>query len=332
MFSQDIPVQSRLLRGIAAERVQELRDSRIEAQKEISQERTGHFPPLIVWCLRDPNCLMAIARVTEVTPEAPEAEGAWPNLRVDLELEQMLRGASKKTHVSAVSRWTPIQSGYRFGHIDTALDRKEPKVGKQYVIGYGPPGYGDDGTKINVGAAIDLSEPGEAETFADVQHFLNIEASGDALNFAQFLKALDDPVGWIRDAAAYRLAESDSCHASPTCGDIFLAHASKLLQSTSARERFDALEWLRPVVAEARVRKQPSSISSNAFRELLQSATTDHNVAIGDLAFQYVSEWDFLRSSEPGHCIEVVAAIRKSTRLGNIPFFADSDWVTNICV
>jgi hypothetical protein len=310
-FSQDTSIQSKLTRGMSAERVQALKESRTEAGMEISKER---YPlPEIVWCLRDSTCRVAIARVTEVTPEAPVADGAWPNLKVDLELEQMLRGASEKTHVYAESRWRLIKSLYRFGHVDTALNREEPKVGKQYVIGYLVPGYGDDGAKIEVGGAIDLSQPGQAQALAEVQHFLNIEASGDASNFAPFLEALDDPIHWIRDVAAYRLAESNTCHASHYCGETFLAHAGKLLQSSSAGERWNALEWLRPLVAEAHVRKQPSSISNDTFRDLLQSATTDRNVAIGDLAFQYLSDWDFLRSSEAaGHCLEVVAAIRKT--------------------
>jgi hypothetical protein len=309
---QETTVESKLLLGVPPEQVQALRESRIQAQKEIFKERTRHSPPEIVFCLRDPACLVAIARVTGVTPEAPQAGGALPNLRVDLELEQMLRGASKNMHVYTESFWKPIKSGYRFGHFDTALDREEPKPGKQYVIGYGPPGYGDDGMKITVGGAIDLSEPGQAQTFPDVQHFLNIEASGDSLNFSPFLTALDDPIHWIRDIAAYRLAESENCHTSRACGEAFIAHTSKLLQRSSAFERFDALEWLRPIVAAARVRKQPSSVSNNAVRELLQSATNDRNVVIGDLAFQYISQWDFLRSSEPGHCLEVIAPLRMS--------------------
>ena len=155
-------MQSKLLRGMSAEQMQALRESRIEAQKEISRERAGQSSPLIVFCLRDPNCVVAIARVTAVVPKPPEAGAAGTNLQVDLELEHMLRGTSEKTHVITESRWRPIKSGYRFGHIDTALDREEPTVGKHYVIGYRPPGYGDDGTKIDVGGAIDLKETGEA--------------------------------------------------------------------------------------------------------------------------------------------------------------------------
>ena len=42
MFSQDTAVQSKLLRGMSAEQMQALRESRIEAQKEISR---GQSPP-----------------------------------------------------------------------------------------------------------------------------------------------------------------------------------------------------------------------------------------------------------------------------------------------
>jgi hypothetical protein len=84
------------------------------------------------------------------------------------------------------------------------------------------------------------------------------------------------------------------------------------MQSKTARERLEGMEWLGKLSTETRFRKTDSSLSNGTLQELLASAIADPNVSIGDKAYGYLATWNFLRTAQPGHCLEVVAPMRKS--------------------
>ena len=101
--------------------------------------------------------------------------------------------------------------------------------------------------------------PGQAETLAQIQHFLSIDNSADGLNFSPFRGgALNDPVPWIRDIAAQRLIGSDNCQQSPPCGEALLARVRELLESKIACERYEALPWLEGMIGKPTCRQVPT--------------------------------------------------------------------------
>ena len=53
---------------------------------------------------------------------------------------------------------------------------------------------------------------------------------------------------------------------------------------------------------------------SEPARELLRKAVEDKNVAIGDLAFQYLATLDFHKKENAGNCEEIVPALRMVDR------------------
>ena len=53
-------------------------------------------------------------------------------------------------------------------------------------------------------------------------------------------------------------------------------------------------------------------MSNATLQKLLELAISDPNVSIGDKAYNDLANWNFLRTAEPGHCLEMVPAMRKS--------------------
>jgi hypothetical protein len=309
---QDPPPQSKLLNGISSAEVKAIQESRGKAEQELFSSH-DYDPPEIASSLGDPDCLIAIARVTSV---AAEENPASPGLNVELEIEQLLRGSSDKTHIYVVSRWRPPPppgSGvYVLGRPLIVLDRTEPKVGNRYLMGYNLDMLGYQGTKAWFRGGMDFNVSDQTRTLAEVQHFLDIESDASASDPSPFIAALNDPIRWIRDLVAHRLANSDACHASPACGNALLSRARELLHSKTARERYEGLRWLQPLVATARIHKTGSSMDNDTLRDLLVSATSDPNVVIGDRAFADLAHRKFYQTSKPGQCLEVIAPVRRS--------------------
>jgi hypothetical protein len=309
---QDTPPQSKLLNGISSAEVKAIQESRRKADQELFSNH-DYDPPEIASSLGDPDCLIAIARVTSV---AAEENPVSPGLNVELEIEQLLRGSSDKTHIYVVSRWRPPPppgSGvYVLGRLPNALDRTEPKVGNRYLIGYNLDMLGYQGTKAWFRGGMDFNVSDQTRTLAEVRHFLDIESDAGASDLSPFITALNDPIHWIRDLVAQRLANSDACHSSSACGDALLSHAHELLHSKTARERYEGLQWLQPLVAATRKHRAGSSMDNDTLRDLLVSAISDPNVRIGDRAFEDLAVRDFYRNATPGQCLEVIAPLRRS--------------------
>ena len=60
-------------------------------------------------------------------------------------------------------------------------------------------------------------------------------------------------------------------------------------------------------------RRWSATPADSKIRALLNEATDDPNVSIGDRAFQYREQFDFYRSKSPGDCFAIVPSLRKST-------------------
>ncbi|MFL6437899.1 MAG: hypothetical protein ACJ71Q_09990 [Terriglobales bacterium] len=308
--AQEPFLESKASAPMSSAEVETIRLSRGKAHDEILKNHSQYDAPEIAGALEQPNFLIAIAKVTSVTPSSPY-------LRIDFEIQQFWRGNSDKTHIYAESRWRPEPppgTSYRIvGPPPTALDRVEPKPGNLFLIGYDLHIYGDSGTKAYIPGAIDFSAPGLGQIFAEIQHFLSIDAAAGDSNVAPFVAALNDPVPWIRDATAHRMIDYiDNCRTSTTCGEAILARAGELLHSKDARARYEAIQWLERLALRARAQNSPSSPTNSALRDLLTSAISDPNVVIGDRAFDSLQEWDFYRNVGPGHCLEVIPELRRS--------------------
>ena len=200
---------------------------------------------------------------------------------------------------------------------DCVLDRSEPKVGDRYVLGF-TLAYGND-KFVFVPGVINLKDPSQADLIGDMERFLTIESSAERSGFAPYLAALEDRVPWIRDIAVHRLTSSERCNASPVCAKKFLEVVKRQLGSDTPNERQQAVGWLIWVDSVSRNEAQRKCLvdglpllPDSKIRALLNEATDDPNVSIGDRAFQYREEFDFYRSKSPGDCFAIVPSLRKS--------------------
>ncbi|HMG86604.1 MAG TPA: hypothetical protein VK574_12810 [Terracidiphilus sp.] len=129
----------------------------------------------------------------------------------------------------------------------------------------------------------------------------------------------DDKVPWIRDIAVHRLTNSDSCNASPQCAERFAAAVKRELQSDVPNERREAIGWLIWVDSVAKLEKKRGRyadglpiLSDLMLRTLLDEASQDRNVEVGDQAFQARELFDVYRNGSQGDCFEIVPALRKA--------------------
>jgi hypothetical protein len=316
---EPVVAKSKVAQGFSPEQTQIISELRDRAQRDLFDDHLRYEPPEIAKPLAAPSDFIAIVDVTEVTP--PD-ESSHPYTRVNLRVEQLLRGASQEIMLHAESRWVPPrpQDERSVVHVGgprwNALDRAEPKVGNRYLIGYSF--LYEDGGRAYIPGAIDLNDPDQVRILPEVERFLDIEARATASGFAPFVEALQDEVPWIRDLAAQRLAQSDACNASPLCGDALLTAVRTLLQSKQPGERWEALKWTEPLSQPIGDRKMGPNglptISNAAVRELLVSAISDPNVWIGDEAYKQLAMFDFYQSARRGDCIEIVPSVRRFAR------------------
>lgn len=166
LAQESLVVKSKVAQDLSSEQIHVINELRNRAQKDLFADYLKNDDPGIGTALAAPNELIAIATVTEVT--FPDGSG-YPYTKVNLHVERLLRGTSDETALYAESLWVPprpkdekwpISGG---GPRMTALDRKEPKVGTRYVIGYRF--LYEDGGRAYISGAIDLTDPEHAETF-----------------------------------------------------------------------------------------------------------------------------------------------------------------------
>lgn len=299
-------LQSKIAEGVPAAEIDAIRESRRIARDELFKNHSQYDPPRIASSLEFPSVLIAVAKLTSVEPQD---KTGWPYLKVELEIQQFWRGHSENTHISAASRWSPPSEGklhFWSGSQPTALDVTEPKPGNLYLIGYRLPSGGS--SNVGLDGAIDFNVPSQGHTFAEIQHYLAIDAAAGDANFAPFVAALDDQIPWIRDLALHRLATSDACRASPACGEAIIARIRELLRSQEARERWEAVQWLQ-YLRRPRVDQTTPSINGETLHALLSAEMSDPNPVIGDQAFSFLTQW---KSLDPGQCLEIIPELRKT--------------------
>ena len=319
-FVQGNHPQSKVQGELSSEQIQAYWASREKPLKELEESMKEFQAPEISCALGDPNIDIAIVLVTEV--QLPK-EGEY-RTKFKLHLEEFLRGTSKETEFHADSAWCPPQEPspgqlsvwFGSGGPTTDFDRVEPKVGNHCVVGYSLP-YSDR-TQIFPRGVINLSTPQQAKDFPDVQRFLTIETQAGNSDTGPYLSALNDAVPFIRDLAAQKLVSSKSCNVSRSCSEAVLTVARELLQSRKPGERWEGLKWLEPLTEPIGTRMEGVNglpqMSDTTVRELLTAEVADSNLSIGDRAYLELAMFDFHHTSDPGECIEVVPAMRKSAR------------------
>ncbi len=327
---QGPPPKSKVVSVLSADEIRAVTEPRQKATAEFDAAFSKIRPPDISKALAEPQNLIAIVTVTRVkTP----GEGGSPYPRVEMHIDEMLRGVPREWVIHAQSMWLPpapeikpiptadglphgkIQISFSGGHPTTTFDDTEPKVGNRYVLGYSRVDWNG---WMFVSGAIYLGDPGQAQLFTEVQRFLAAEVSAGSNNITPFMDGLSDQVRWIRDLSARRLAQSDKCNATPSCQEALVAAAGRLLQSQNLGDRWEALTWLEWISQPLGNRMSgPNGLppmSGAAFRELLVAAVSDTNLVIGDKAFGELALFDFYHGSGPGDCVEYVPALRKSAR------------------
>jgi hypothetical protein len=319
LLPQDQGGKSKVVLVLTPDEIRAINEPREMARKELFADYLQFDPPDITNPLGDSGILVAIVTVRGVEP--PDNNKS-PYFSVELQVEQLLRGESELTELHAESRWglprprndgLPLSGG---GPHKTVFDLIEPKVGNRYVVGYSI--LNEAQGRAYISGAIDLNDHNQDQVFSDLKRFLRIESAANGSNFGPLVAALNDQVTWIRDLAARRLVQLDTCNASPSCEEGLLTSASHLLRSKKLLERWEALMWLDPLTQPIGDRKDgPNGLptmSGATVRELLVSALSDSNVVIADKAFGELELFDFYHASEPGECIEIVPALRKSAR------------------
>jgi hypothetical protein len=312
---QETLARSKVVPLLTAEQIRAIKEPREKAFTEIFSNYAPFTPPSISNALYDARNIVAVVRVTRVTP--PTIKGD-PYEVVDMHIEQVLRGVPQSTEVHAESHWLPPpKNGFPLvGRLGlTPFDNPEPQVGNRYIIGYSI-FYADGGAFIP--GALNLAFPDQDDVIAELKRFISIEEASGVENYGPFVSALDDQTPWIRDLAARRLIMSDWCNAAPSCQEAVLSAANRLLRSGIAAERWEALNWLEIVAAPIGDGKSgPNGLTPLAdtnVRDLWTTVLSDPNLMVGDRAFGQREMYDFFRHSKSGECFEVVPELRKSAR------------------
>jgi hypothetical protein len=312
-LQQETFVSSNVVPRLTAEQIRAIKEPREKAFTEIFSNYAPYALPSISNALYDTRNIVAVVRVTRVTPPTTTGD---PYEVVDMHIEQVLRGVPRSTEVHAESHWLPPpKNGLPLvGRLGlTPFDNPEPKVGGRYIIGYSIY-YPDGGAYIP--GAFNLDFPDQDHVIAELKRFIGVEEAADGENFGPFVSALGDQTPWIRDLSAQRLIMSDSCNAAPTCQQAVLAAANRLLHSKIAAERWEALAWLEVVSAPIGDGKSGPNgltpLANTSVRDLWISTVSDPNLMIGDKAFEQLALYDFFRDSRSGECIEVLPQLRKS--------------------
>lgn len=319
------PIEGKNIFGdLSADRLNALSDGRRAAQKELDEKRAAFDTPGIANALGAGFYLIVIARVTAVRL----ADDTTPRTRVTFHVEQFLRGESDVTSLDVESRWAPKSAPsderplitVAGNYLETALDKSKPKEGDRYILGYTLE-FGNRDPVFVLGV-VDLEDPAQGELIGNVRRFLAMEKEANLNGFETYLDALDDKVPWIRDIAHHELTKSDSCNASPSCGERFLAAVKRELRSDTPNERQEALFWLVWVdsVSQSENARGGNSdglpvLPDSALRVLFDAAVQDQNLVVGDEAFQYREMFELHRSGSPGECFLIVPELRKSLRM-----------------
>jgi hypothetical protein len=252
-FLQAPTAKSKVVPVLSAEEIRAITEPREKAAAEMETVFMQIRPPDISKPLSDPQDLIAIVTVTNVTTPG---EGGSPYPRVEMHIDQMLRGVAREQIIHAQSLWSPpepleqpiptsdglphglIRISFSTGGPRTVFDDTEPKIGNRYVLGYSRIDWAGG---MFVNGAVNLDDPKQAQVVEEVQRFLSIETAASGGNVAPFADTLNDPVRWMRDLSAQRLAQSDTCNIAPSCQDALVKAANRLVQSKNLAERWEAL-------------------------------------------------------------------------------------------
>ena len=303
---------------LSSERIKPIEKSRQLAHNSLRDGSAAFERPNIAGPLEWSRYSIAIVRVTSV--QSP-ADAAW-RTKIGFHVERLLRGDAEKADFEIESQWSPMLPPKNDRNVVfageerlTVLDRSEPRLGDQYILGYSI--ANGEGDLMFAPGVIDLQAPGQAQLRADVERFLTIDSEASRSGPRALLDAMNDNVSWIRDIAVHRFTSSTACNASPNCSLRFQATVKRYLQSELASERQNAIFWLVWVDSVSRNsgKDRPDGLPilpDSVIRSLLSAAVQDPNVLLGDSAFEYREMFDMNRTAPAGECFEIVPALRAS--------------------
>src|SRR5580658_3831449 len=139
LLPQQPVVKSKVVQGLTPDQISTITEPRLKAGNELNAELSKYSPPSIARALGDPHNFIGTVIVTEVNPPG---RGWDPYLRVDLHLEQLLRGDFKPTELHADTLWMPPRPQDDGGTLvfsgrsTSPFDRVEPKIGNRFLIGF----------------------------------------------------------------------------------------------------------------------------------------------------------------------------------------------------
>jgi len=136
LVHQETPASSKVVSVLNAEQIRAIKEPREKAFTELFSNYGSFTAPSIANALYDTRNIVAVVRVTQVTPPTTAGD---PYEVVDMHIEQVLRGVPQSTEVHAESHWLPPpKNGLPLvgRHGLTPFDNPEPKVGNRYIIGY----------------------------------------------------------------------------------------------------------------------------------------------------------------------------------------------------
>lgn len=297
--------RSNLEARIPPAKLEELVASRRSAQKELQPSSVDDLSPQILRWFVEPGASVAIVKMEQVI-------AVGDKYTVTLVVEKILRGAPP-AKLSVNVYWSERALRW-FGK----SERIRPVTGKRALAGLIEL---DDNTPdkfwLFVGI-LDLDNPNEAAFLPSAAAAAKMDAEAAISGSSVYEAGLTSENPVVHELAMQRLLDAADCSAESHCEHSILSEIRRLLASQNPNHRMQGVGWLGDLSKKIHS-CQVSPCSATTFhrepvRKLLKRAVQDKNVAVGDLAFQYLATLEFREKGNAGYCEEIVPALRTVER------------------
>lgn len=295
--------RSKLEASIPPARLQELISSREQAQQELRNSGEDTLSPLILGGFLEPGGSMAIVKMDQVVTTDRIS------FVLTLVVEKALRGTPPKKF-PAECLWSDHPWPLR---APRNAQRIKPQTGKRVLASLDA-----QNSSASFRGILDLDNPAEAAFLPRAMAMAKMDADAATSGPSIYQRGLRNENAVVRDLALQRLLHIKERLADSHCEESVLAEVRQLLANQSLNDRMEAVRWLGDLsrmIQTCQVR--PCAVPgfhSEPVRKLLRKAVKDKNVAIGDLAFQYLATLDFHQNENAGYCEEIVPALRMVDR------------------
>lgn len=295
--------RSKLEASIPPARLQELIRSREQAQQELRNSGEDTLSPLILGGFLEPGGSMAIVKMDQVVT----TDGI--SFTLTLVVEKALRGTPPEKF-PAECRWSDHPWPLR---PPPNAQRIKPQTGKRVLASLRA-----QNSSTSFRGILDLDNLLEAAFLPRALALAKMDADAATSGPSVYQRGLRNENAVVRDLALQRLLHAKECLADSHCEESVLTEVRQLLANKNPNDRMQAVRWLgdlSQLIQTCQVRPcDAPEFRSEPVSELLRKAVEDENVAIGDLAFQYLATLDFHKKENAGYCEEIVPALRMVDR------------------